>query len=192
MEDRRFLSRTGTLLLLGGGLLILFFVVLYELQIVSGAEYAAKATKQIARTETVEASRGGIYDRYGRVLVSNKLSYRVKLDTSLMGDDEQINETLLALLDLCRKHGVEWEDTMPVERSAPYRYTLTAAGETARTRLRKLCQTMKWIDPVQEEVLKQIEAGTAALLEEEPAAGTLVEAGTVITAHYKNYDDVSN
>ena len=58
MEERRFLSRTGTLLLLGGGLLILFFVVLYKLQIVSGAEYAAKASKQIARTETVEASRG--------------------------------------------------------------------------------------------------------------------------------------
>ena len=33
---------------------------------------------------------------------------------------------------------------------------------------------------------------TALITSQEPAAGTLVEAGTVITAHYKNYDDVSN
>ena len=33
---------------------------------------------------------------------------------------------------------------------------------------------------------------TALITSQDPAAGTLVEAGTVITAHYKNYDDVSN
>lgn len=33
---------------------------------------------------------------------------------------------------------------------------------------------------------------TALISSQEPAAGTVVEAGTVITAYYKNYDDVSN
>lgn len=33
---------------------------------------------------------------------------------------------------------------------------------------------------------------TALISSQQPAAGTLVEAGTVITAYYKNYDDVSN
>jgi len=174
LEERRLLSRTGTLLILGSALLILFFVVLYELQIVSGAEYAAKANQQIARTETVEASRGRILDRYGRELVGNKLSYRVKLDTSLMGDEEQINETLLSLLELCRQYDVEWEDTFPVEVYSPYRYTLTTAGETVRTRLTRLCQSMKWTDPELDRLLEQIEGGTGALLETEPSAGNLI------------------
>ncbi len=33
---------------------------------------------------------------------------------------------------------------------------------------------------------------TALISSQQPAAGTVVEAGTVITAYYKNYDDVSN
>ena len=33
---------------------------------------------------------------------------------------------------------------------------------------------------------------TALIVSQEPAAGTLVEAGTIITANYKNYDGVSN
>ena len=33
---------------------------------------------------------------------------------------------------------------------------------------------------------------TALITAQEPAAGTVVEAGTVITAYYKNYNDVSN
>ena len=86
MEEKRFPSRIRVLLALFLLFLALFTGVLYQLQILHGAEYAAKATKKIARTETVEASRGKILDRYGRVLVSNRLSYRVRLDVSLMGN----------------------------------------------------------------------------------------------------------
>ena len=176
MEEHRFLSRTRVLLGLFFLFLLLFVVVLYQLQIVNGAEYAAKAEKKIARYETVDAVRGNILDRYGRVLVGNKLSYQVRLDTSLMGNDEAKNEILLTLLALCREHGVTWTDTMPVEREAPYAYTLIPAGGTARSRFVKLCGTMGWEDPAAEEVLAAVEKGTAALLEgQEPTAQALLD-----------------
>ena len=107
MEQKQFNRRVAGLLSLFGVFCALFLVVLWNTQIVHGADYAARAAKKIARTETVEASRGSIFDRYGRLLVGNKLCYRVRLDSSLMGDDAQRNETLLHLLRLCREHGVE-------------------------------------------------------------------------------------
>lgn len=176
MEEKRFPSRIRVLLALFLLFLALFTGVLYQLQILHGAEYAAKATKKIARTETVEAARGNLLDRYGRVLVSNQLSYQVRLDPSLMGKDEEKNQTLLTLLELCREHGVTWTDTMPVERQAPYAYALIPAGGTARTRFSKLCAAMKWSDPAAEEVLSTVEAGTGALLEGcEPSAQALLD-----------------
>ena len=176
MEEHRFLSRTRVLLGLFFLFLLLFVVVLYQLQIVNGAEYAAKAEKKIARYETVDAVRGSILDRYGRVLVGNKLSYQVRLDTSLMGDDEEKNEILLALLDICREHGVTWTDTMPVEGKSPYSYSLISAGSSARNRFAKLMDTMGWEDPAAAEILAAVEAGTAALLEgSEPTARVLLD-----------------
>ena len=46
--------------------------VLYDLQINNGEAYRRQSQYKIAETETVEAGRGQILDRNGRVLVSDK------------------------------------------------------------------------------------------------------------------------
>ena len=92
-------------------ILLLFAWVLYDLQYVHGADYLAQSRRKIAKTETVEASRGDILDRYGRVLVTNRESYNVSLDTSFM---EDVNGTLGRLLDICRTEEVTWADTLPI------------------------------------------------------------------------------
>ena len=176
MEDHIFSVRTRVLLVLSFLITGLFVVVLYQLQVVNGAEYAARVSKKIARTETVEAARGEILDRYGRVLVSNQLSYQVRLDTSLMGNDQEKNQTLLTLLRICREQGVAWSDTLPVTSQAPYTYTLTQTSGTARGRFQRLCQDMKWSDPEADQLLDEIEAGTDALRQDpEPSAQSLLD-----------------
>ncbi len=59
-----------------GGIVIamlgLLLVRLWFLQIISGEEYAARAEGNHLRTVVVEAPRGNILDRNGRVLVANK------------------------------------------------------------------------------------------------------------------------
>ena len=176
MEDHIFSVRTRVLLVLSFLITGLFVAVLYQLQVVNGAEYAARVSKKIARTETVEAARGEILDRYGRVLVSNQLSYQVRLDTSLMGNDQEKNQTLLTLLRICREQGVAWSDTLPVTSQAPYTYTLTQTSGTARGRFQRLCQDMKWSDPEADQLLDEIEAGTDALRQDpEPSAQSLLD-----------------
>lgn len=136
--------------------------VLYDLQINNGETYRRQSQYKIAETETVEAGRGQILDRNGRVLVSDKAVYQVKLNTSLMGKAPQRNQAILSLLQVARATGTEWEDSLPISRQAPFTFTTdnpyyaltdNEDGTQSRTltRLGKLCVKMKWIqDPTKD------------------------------------------
>ena len=123
--------------------ILLFAWVLYDLQYVHGADYLAQSRRKIAKTETVEASRGEILDRYGRVLVTNSESYNVSLDTSFMKD---VNATLTKLLDICRTEGVTWTDTLPISLEAPFVFTFGTASSGAISNLYALAESLKWTD----------------------------------------------
>ena len=139
---------------------ILFTILgasLYDLQINNGEAYYRQSQRKIAETELVEANRGQILDRNGRVLVSDRAVYQVKLNTSLMGDAR--NDTLLALTRVARDEGMDWTDNLPITKSAPFEFTTETPyftvtenedGTQTRTltRLGRLCVKMKWIqDP---------------------------------------------
>ena len=138
MDGRQFHVRVRGVMVLLAAVLVGFLWVLYDLQYVHGAKYLEQSRRKIAKTETVEASRGQILDRYGRVLVGNRASYNVSLDTSFMGEER--NAILLRLLEICREESVTWSDTLPVSRSAPYVFT----AEGAYGNLRKYAEKMKW------------------------------------------------
>ena len=123
--------------------ILLFAWVLYDLQYVHGADYLAQSRRKIAKTETVEAARGEILDRYGRVLVTNRESYNVSLDTSFMKD---VNTTLTKLLDICRTEGVTWADTLPISSEAPFVFTFDTASSGAISNLYALAESLKWTD----------------------------------------------
>ena len=123
MDQKHFRRRSRVLLFLLLAVITTYTWVLFRLQVVNGGYYLEQSTRKIANTETVQAARGDILDRNGRVLVTNRATYQVTLDEKLMGDDQKRNATLLSLLDICREQGVSWTDTFPVSQSAPFSYT---------------------------------------------------------------------
>ena len=110
-ENRfRRLAILGVLL----GLALLAYVgVLYDVQVNQHEEYLTQSIRSIAREEKVEASRGIITDRSGRPLVSNRSTYSLTFDASLLKDGEDQNDAVLRLLKLCREQGVDWVDNLP-------------------------------------------------------------------------------
>ena len=154
-EGHRLRVRSTLLMVLFGCLLLGFFSILYQLQVVDGAQWRANANYNITQTETVDGVRGEILDRYGRVLVSNSLGYSVELDTASMGD--HVNEVISQLLELCEKEGVEWSDTLPISKEAPWTYTKDenlfayradnddGTFEILPTQLGKLAEKYKWV-----------------------------------------------
>ena len=123
MEGKQFHIRTLVTVILLALLLGGFGTVLYNLQVVKGEEYRAASTVKISNVVTVEAARGEILDRYGRSLVGNRATYEITLTTSVMGAEAQRNANLMSLINICRRNGLEWTDTLPISKDAPFTYT---------------------------------------------------------------------
>ncbi|MDO4315039.1 MAG: penicillin-binding transpeptidase domain-containing protein [Oscillospiraceae bacterium] len=124
--DRKETQHTRLYLLAGflAAVLLVYLGVLYDTQVNHYDDYLAKSIRSIAREEKVESSRGIITDRNGRPLVTNRSTYALTFDASLLksGDDE--NEAILRLVQLCQDKGVIWNDNLPISRQAPFSYTV--------------------------------------------------------------------
>lgn len=107
---------------------------LYNLQVLHGDEYYDRSVNTVVSTVTVPASRGSIFDRNGRVLVSNRLGYRISIDRERLVAGGDPNGTLLTLTDLCRRLGRSYTDTFPVSQMPPFTYDADMS-ESRRSRL---------------------------------------------------------
>ena len=91
MEYERHFFRRSNLLLIAYAVCLAFFVcVLYDAQIVHGADYLSESATQVTTTQKVKTFRGSITDRNGKVLVSNRQIYTVTFDPKLVEDDPAI------------------------------------------------------------------------------------------------------
>lgn len=204
MEKKQFHRRGLGMLLLLAVILFGLGSSLYDAQMIHGAEYLARSQNSIAETQTVEASRGDILDRYGRVLVSNRVTYQVALNTDAM--EKNRNDILLALIRIARDAGVEWEDTLPITAQPPFRYTTDTPFQypttdeegsptTSLTRLGRLAVKMKWIDdptadgaqgaplPTAEELLEKMRESFQLELE---GADMRAVAGVLYELYYRS------
>ena len=66
--------------------------------------------------------------------MSSRSSYNLTFDASLLEKDEDANESLLRLLQLCQSRGINWVDSLPISRSAPFAYTIDSLDSAARSR----------------------------------------------------------
>ena len=112
-------------------LLILYFVVLFKLQIIEGAKYSEESANSIVSVETVAASRGNILDRYGRLLVSSRACHNIVLNTDELFEQEDPNAEILKLLNTVEEFGETYNDDLPITTSSPFEFTeMTAIQET--------------------------------------------------------------
>ena len=123
-------SRLVPLVLIFGMILLIFCGVLYNTQILNGSDYKARSLASNATAQTVEASRGIITDRNGKVLVSNRLAYTLVFDRSGFDDDAALNAAILRLVQLCEETGTGWNDTLPIGRVGNFLRYSNARSET--------------------------------------------------------------
>ena len=100
----------------------LFILSLYNSQIRHGDEYRARSVASNATQETVEASRGILTDRNGKILVANQQIYTLKFSRDGFSDDASLNAAIFRLISLCQENQVLWNDTLPISLTAPYSF----------------------------------------------------------------------
>ncbi|HYQ79345.1 MAG TPA: penicillin-binding protein 2 [Solirubrobacterales bacterium] len=101
-EDRPQGSRLNLRVAVVGGVAIVLFAVLFfrlwNLQVLSGDEYLAEAKNNRTREFKVIAPRGDILDRDGNVLVDNRTSLALQLNTTKLPEDAAEERAELARL----------------------------------------------------------------------------------------------
>lgn len=95
-------SRLSLRVAVAGGVGVVLFAILFfrlwNLQVLSGDEYLAEAQNNRTREFKVIAPRGDILDRNGEVLVDNRTSLALQLNTSKLPDDPAEERAELARL----------------------------------------------------------------------------------------------
>lgn len=117
-------------------LITLCVVTLYKLQIIEGAAYYEQSVNSDPTEESVTAARGNILDRYGRVLVSNRECYNLRIsDTRLFSDEvEDPNAVILEMINMVEAAGETYIDDLPITKEPPFEYTdMTALQRTLLT-----------------------------------------------------------
>lgn len=116
------------------GIIVLFAIIvlrLFSLQIIHGEEYEASITASVSKELPVPASRGGIYDRYGRPLAINTVAYSVQVDGSVTLElsDEERQTLSMALMDWLWENGHKQVNSLPITLSSPYKFTYEGTEE---------------------------------------------------------------
>ena len=113
-----------------GLMMLLFLIALYDAQIRHGSENRAKSIASNATWQQVEASRGILTDRNGKVLVSNRLAYTLTFDKTAFADDDALNDAIWQLIQLCQETDTVWVDTLPIAQTSPYLYLASRNEES--------------------------------------------------------------
>ena len=99
-----FLKKRDNILVLAFGLVLVFFIGrMLQMQLIQGDEYESQIYKGTIKTQTVEAARGEITDRYGNPIVTNRVSMNIVLDKAFLPAETQ-NEIILSLMQLLEQN----------------------------------------------------------------------------------------
>ena len=115
-------SRVLAMAILFAIIMIIYLAFLYNLQIVQGEDYYNRSKEITNAKRTVTAARGNILDRYGRVLVSNKECYNLKIDTTKLFANDDPNAVILELVEMVQGYGDNYTDDLPITFTPPFEY----------------------------------------------------------------------
>ncbi len=118
---KKFFARKNILIIFTVILAFILTWKLINLQLINGEYYREIAERRMYKTTTVKAPRGEIADRYGRPLVSNKAAFSVMINDEFESEKE-LNQTLLALLEIIEGTENEYSDSLPVSYKTPYEF----------------------------------------------------------------------
>ena len=129
-------ARLAVMAVIALALLITALVTLYKLQIVEGKAYYEESRNNVVTTKTVTAARGDLMDRYGRILVENRVCNNLVINTvELFQEDDpdyvQANANILRLVNTVLSFGDSYNDTLPITRTPPFEFTEMTAIQRA-------------------------------------------------------------
>lgn len=100
---------------------LLYTARVYSLQIANADKYTDNTGGAASvRTAVLKAPRGEILDCYGRQIAINRDGYNIVFNKAYVGDN--LNDVILALVNLLDEYATEWIDNLPITKTQPYSF----------------------------------------------------------------------
>ena len=126
--------RVGIIFVVIAVLLTIYVSALYRLQIYEDrpTEDELYPHRTITRTVTLPAARGNIYDRNGVLLASGRPSYNIVINREALGYAPDRNAVIQELVYTTMDNYIQYNDTFPITRGAPFTYVTDMTSEQRR------------------------------------------------------------
>ena len=121
--------RSVVLCVLAIAFTMVYVLRLGDLQILNYEIYSTKASASNSQKVKVKAARGEILDRYGRPIAINRDGYDIVLDKSYLPENNDINKTLITLVNLLTEYQLSWRDELPITTAKPYEFDIEEDSE---------------------------------------------------------------
>ena len=136
MEDKRPAIMMAVMLLFG----VILTGRLFLLQIVRGNQYQKNYNLKVEKTEVIDATRGNIYDRNGKLLAYNELTYAVTIEDNKEYDsteekNKDLNDTIYNVIINLEKNGDNIDRDFGITMNSAGEYSFLNTG-TAQMRFR--------------------------------------------------------
>lgn len=142
--DRTYRFRNGIVFFLIFLVAAIYAIRLFSVQMTQKEETSYGSSDTTSYIQYVSAARGEILDRHGNVLVSNRATYNVTLQSFVLFNTDDPNEYLLQLAQTCIKNGIEYEESLPLSMTTPYVYTTDELSSTERYYYRSFLLERGW------------------------------------------------
>ena len=122
MEEKQ--KHKGRVFLLVGVIIAVFVVFalrLMKYQIVDAEKYREMAQGNYTSTQSIDAARGEMLDRYGRPLAVNQVSYDVMINEAYL-PNKMRNTVIERIILLMESEEQSWIDTLPISTTEPFAF----------------------------------------------------------------------
>ena len=149
---QKFFSRRSLILLLISFSMSAALVArLFDLQVISGADYADNYTVKTTKTRTLKSSRGNIYDCNGKLLAYNKLANCVTIEdnesyNTMREKNLSLNGEIYRLTKMIRDNGDTLTQDFHITLNADGNYAFDTKNDTTLNRFRADIYGYKTVD----------------------------------------------
>ena len=97
-------------------------IELLQIQIVDGEYYKDQTANTYTANQTVQAARGQIFTKDGKVVNTNRLVYKIIVQKAFFKSGTE-NDVIAKTLKILQNNDQKWIDTLPVSKTTPYKFT---------------------------------------------------------------------
>ena len=131
---------TSRLFVLSVAMILLFSALIHRifvLQIINGKEYLDNYTLWIQKERITSGTRGSIFDRNGKLLAYNELSYSVTIEDNGVYDstkqkNQMLNQELNTLIQMIEEKGDTITNNFNIQKNENGQYDFTVKGKALK------------------------------------------------------------